>query len=848
MTLRATARLQLHADFPFDAARAQLDYYADLGVSHLYLSPITQARPGSMHGYDVLDPSRVSADLGGEQALERLVDAVKACGMGLLLDIVPNHMAADARNPWWRDVLRHGRASAYADYFDIDWEMHAGKILLPILGQPYGSALCKGDIQLGKQHGEPVVLAGGQALPISGPSVLAALARYTDATDHAERKAALHALLEQQCYCLAWWRSATNQLNWRRFFDINDLVGLRVEDPSVFEAAHSLPLALYRQGWIDGLRIDHVDGLAEPGAYLRRLRTAMREAAPTRTPYIVVEKILAPQEALDRRWPVAGTTGYDFMDDVSALLHAPSARRPLLACWYAHGGDSTGLKHQLHVIRAQLLERRLAHERHGLLKAWSRLASHKAEDQAAWDRVLSAWLTAFPVYRSYAEDGGPSAADRTHWDEATRSARAMLAESDSARLEELLRDLHAPAGPEGLSALKRLQQVTPPLAAKSLEDTLHYRQGTLLSRNEVGAWPQRFALGPQGFHARNHWRYRHMPHSLLATATHDHKRGEDTRARLAVLTEMPSEWAEMAAEWLALLPASSFSESDRYILLQALIGAWPADWPADIDTLDPLLIREWLTRISAWQRKALREAGLHSSWSDPDEHYEAAAQACIDVLGPGGHDRQPLRKLAALAQSLVEPGHINSLAQTLLRNTCPGVPDLYQGTELWDYSLVDPDNRRPVDYARRRFLLSSGIVTRPESKHWRNGAVKQSLIYAALQLRAQQPALFTGPYRPLCADGPRAAHVVAFLRGTGRRTALVVVPRLCARRIAGYARDEAEAARQFWRGTTLRVPSLPGLIWKDLLNQRELPLSTTGEIALDTLFQDWPVALCVSTD
>lgn len=849
MTPRATARLQLHADFPLDAARAQIDYFAALGISHLYLSPITQAKPGSMHGYDVLDPTRVSPELGGHAALQRLAEAARARRMGLILDIVPNHMAADARNPWWRDVLRHGRGSAYAPFFDIDWSVQSGKVLLPILGRPYDEALRAGDIRLGKQGGVPVVLAGGQALPVSGATDPLDLVRYTSAPDTPQSIAFLDSLLARQHYRLAWWRLAASDLNWRRFFEVTELVGLRVEDPTVFKAVHALPLDLYKQGLVDGLRIDHVDGLAEPGAYLRQLRAAMRDVVFDREPYLVVEKILAPQEAIDHRWPIEGSSGYDFMDDVGALLHNPAACRPLLAQWQAYGGDATRLKRQLQDIRAQLLSRNLVSERRTLMRAWARLSSLSDTDAQTWDRILGAWLAAFPVYRSYAEDEGPSAADRSVWEEATRGARALLPDADHPKLAQLISWLGSPPAPDGRSALKRLQQITPALAAKSLEDTLWYRHGALLSRNEVGAWPQRFALSAQGFHARNRWRARHTPLTMLATATHDHKRGEDTRARLAVITEIPRQWRVAADEWLSLLPENAYTQADRYMLLQTLVGSWPAHWADEnIEHIDQDELDEWLTRVRAWQRKALREAKQHTTWTDPDKEYELAAQACVDLIDPRAGDARVLQALARLAISLIEPGHINSLAQTLLRNLSPGVPDLYQGSELWDYSLVDPDNRRPVNYGLRRALLMTDQLARPEPRHWQTGAVKQALIYRALQLRASNPELFRGPYRALCATGPRAAHVVAFMRGSGRNVAIAVAPRLCAWELAGYARNEARTAQDFWRGTTLRLPNLPGMRWHDLLGERGLSLSANGEIALSDLLECWPVALCATGD
>ncbi|HUH41331.1 MAG TPA: malto-oligosyltrehalose synthase, partial [Castellaniella sp.] len=694
-----------------------LPHYVALGISHLYLSPLTQARPGSLHGYDVIDPQTVNSELGGIDALRRLSQAAAAWQIGLIADIVPNHMAADPRNPWWNDVLRHGRASAHARVFDIDWAAGGGRVLLPVLAQPYGDALAAGDIRIERVAGDFVVQAGGLCLPIAHTDapVIRSNADF-DPTDPVGRER-LHALLECQHYRLACWRTAAEQLNWRRFFEISELIGVRVEDPQVFEATHVLIIELYREGLLQGLRIDHVDGLAAPGKYLRALRTALRAADPAREPYLIVEKILAPDEALDSRWPVDGTTGYDFMDDVGALLHTSAARGPLLDFWQACGGDRRTPAEQLQALRKYFLRRHLAGERRAAIKAWARLsaADSRARDWGidAWQRVLDEWLAHFPVYRSYAEDGGPSTADCAFWDEAARLARPHLRGADPALLDLFMGWLkQARTGIE--EPLRRLQQLSPPLAAKSLEDTLFYREASLLSRNEVGAWPQRFALSIAGFHERNIARARHHGGGMLATATHDHKRGEDTRARLAVLCEMPQAWCDFARQWLALLPGGLPTTTDRYLLLQTLMGAWPMDWSEDVEQIAPEALRAWLTRIAAWQVKALREAKRHTAWTAPNSSYEAAAQACLDVLSPDTPDQSPLAVLAALAAPLIAPGQINGLAQTLLRNTSPGVPDLYQGTETWDLSLVDPDNRRPVDHAALDALLDSPAPWRPD--------------------------------------------------------------------------------------------------------------------------------------
>ena len=808
MTPCATLRLQLHAHFTFEHVRRRLPDYAALGVSHLYLSPITQAVPGSTHGYNVIDHQHISEELGGEDGFRRLARDISARGMGILLDIVPNHMAADVRNAWWHDVLQRGRDSDYAHFFDIDWRR--GKVLLPLLSRPYIEALNDREISL--DHAAGRVIAGGQRLPLAPGSTL----------PRAGDMPALHELLHAQHYQLAWWQEAAKSLNWRRFFDINELIGLRVEDETVFEASHALVLRLYAEGLVDGLRIDHIDGLAAPGAYLRRLRTRMQEVAPRQVPYLVVEKILAPQEQLDARWPVEGTTGYDFMDDVGALLHRHDALYRLAALWRELGGNSDSQASQLRRVRTDLLESHFNGEFQSLLRA----APNGPPD------AVRAWLAAFPVYRSYAEDGGFSTSDNECWQHATRRATRNLGTHDRQALDAWLTRLRQLPG--DAEALQRIQQLTPPLAAKSLEDTLHYRYMPLISRNEVGAWPQRFSLTADNFHARNQLRQQRHPLGLLATATHDHKRGEDARARLAVLSEMTNHWANMARDWLTACDPR-IHKLDHYAVLQTMIGAWPVHWPPDISRLDNVELRAWIERITAWQRKALREGKLRSSWMAPDEDYEASA---ADSLRTVIEDPARFQRLARIAEPLVAPGLINSLAQTLLRCTSPGVPDLYQASALWDVSLVDPDNRQPSDAFPYEPITET--VAKPDVEDWRSGRVKWQLLHTVLALRAKWPQVFKGDYLPLMANGPQARHVMAFARRDRNAMVVTAVPIRCALSLAGYAQGNAERASQFWRGTTLTVPHGQ---WQHLLDGEHF---CGGTIALETLWQRWPVSLCVS--
>ncbi|WP_082306010.1 malto-oligosyltrehalose synthase [Achromobacter piechaudii] len=885
---RATARLQLHAGFTLDDARQQLPYYAALGVSHLYLSPITQAKAGSTHGYDVIDHQRVSTDLGGESALRQLADAAHALGMGLIADIVPNHMAAHASNAWWADVLRLGQQSPQAGTFDINWNSPdpalRGKVLLPVLPDPYGDTLAAGGIRLvhDERAGTSHIEAGGQQLPLSPESVVDDPAACDPASDAGQAR--LHALLEQQHYRLAWWRTAPDLINWRRFFEISELVGVRVEDEAVFDAVHALVLRLYREGVLDGLRIDHIDGLASPGAYLRRLRQAMRDADRDRQQsgrpadgYLIIEKILADDEALDPRWPTDGTTGYDFMDQVGALLHAPEAQAPLEQFWASLSRDARDASAQLRDARHRMLARHFPSERQALVAALADIAQTDLRTRdwspAAIDRVLTALLASFPVYRSYAEDGGRSPAD-THWCRiALEQARAALgdATADLRMLDQLDQWLGGDTQATGsdnvpdatqaqvrAQALRRFQQLTPPLAAKALEDTLFYRRGPLLSRNEVGSSPVRFALALQEFHALAAARARTHPNAMLATATHDHKRGEDTRARLAVLTENPDDWRRAADGWIArLAPPGAPTPADRYLLLQSLVGAWPLALSADALAERPDEVADFLTRIAQWQEKAMREAKLHTSWTDPDANYERAARQCIDALQQPGEGQALLRDIAAWAQRIAPAGLVNSLTQTLLRNTLPGMPDLYQGADLWDFSLVDPDNRRPVDYAQRAALLADSpapgssqgdapIGTDPEA--WRSGAVKQSLIRRALALRARLPDVFShGDYLPIAVQGPRAAHVIAYARRHEGDWVLAVAPRLCAMALAGYAQGHAAQAARYWEGTRLTLPSdLGASTLGDVLSGRRAHPNAAGELALDELLRDGPVALLAS--
>jgi len=879
---RATVRLQLHGGFTLNDALSQVDYYSELGISHLYLSPVSRARAGSTHGYDVTDHARVNPELGGEPALRALAAALHERGMGILLDIVPNHMATHWDNAWWRDVLAHGRASPYAQWFDIDWQCAdpwlRGRVLAPTLGRPYGESLEAGEIRLAWDEAtQAYCIEAGGRYPVA-PGTLRAqadpaqtLQAYDSATEAGRR--ALHGLLQRQHYRLAWWPTAAEQINWRRFFEISDLVGVRVERPAVFAAVHALTLRLYAEGIIDGVRVDHIDGLAEPGAYCRRLRAALRRAATTggrrgakAEPYIVVEKILAEDEALPAAWQVDGTTGYDFMEEAGALLHAAPAQDVLQRAWQRIGADPRPPAVQLEDARRLMLARHFAAESDALLRVLARLArlDPAARDCAppSLQRALVPWLMAFPVYRTYGEPGAVAQADLAWCRAADRRGReiahAERAEPDP--VGELAADcvarwLAEPPGPEDPSeparlrrrAQARLRQLTPPLAAKALEDTYFYRNGTLLSRNEVGASPQCFALDPPALHERLARRARSHPHAMLATATHDHKRGEDVRARLAVLTEIPQEWLGFADDWIGRAARLADAQpaphgADLYMLLQTLVGAWPPE----LDPRDDAGVAQFLDRVGTWQLKALREGKLRSNWLAPDEAYEAACDALRDALRAQAHPEGLLGQAAAFAQRLCLPGMVNGLVQTALRLTAPGVPDLYQGTERWDYSLVDPDNRRPVDYAARRAALANTAdfmqLDPADAACWRGGNIKQALVRRLLTLRAEVPeALRHGSYQPLAVEGPQANHVLAYARRArqGEQVVVCVLPRACALRLA----PGGDTPQALWRDTRVMLPAdstLPPL--HDVLTQAA-PALDAGGLRVAELLARWPVAV-----
>ncbi|MGX1105513.1 MULTISPECIES: malto-oligosyltrehalose synthase [Bradyrhizobium] len=851
----ATYRLQLTADFDFDAAAGVAPYLKTLGISHVYASPLMKARKGSTHGYDVVDHTKFNPELGGEEGFARLSDALKRHDLGLILDFVPNHVGVHfADNPWWLDVLEWGPASPHAVSFDIDWDQlpyrARGGVLLPILGSSYGQALERGDIELRYdanegsfsawyfEHRLPIAperygevlrtvvreaaaeqSAAGRAMlelavryrglrhpnRLEAPALKAAIkaieggadiiARGLDAyragEDRPTQTLALHHLLERQHYKLGHWRLASSDINYRRFFDVNTLAGLRVEDAATFEASHSLVKRLIAEDRLQGLRLDHIDGLRDPAQYFQRLRRLIRSAqgAKARPFYMVIEKILGEDEKLPRFSGVHGTTGYEWMNTISQALVDGRGLDPLNEIWRQISNQSPNLTPVLREAKQRVLETLLTSEFTVLARLLARVASgHYSTRDFSGDslrQALELYVLHFPVYRTYLTASGPAAHDRALIRETIARARADWFAADEG-IFDFLRDaltmdlLQPGRPPHGAPRVRRfalkVQQFTGPMMAKSLEDTAFYRYHRLLALNEVGGDPAAGAIAPETFHAMMQARAREWPHGMTATATHDTKRGEDARARIMALAEIPGEWTSAVARWKVLnaphlvldgkmrAPSATF----EYMLYQALLGAWDPD--------DASLV----ARIQAYALKAAREGKQETSWLNPHQPYEAGVKAFVERILERKTSPEFLDALGTLARRTALIGALNSLSQITLKATMPGVPDFYQGTEGWDLSLVDPDNRRPVDFTERAGMLAT--LETPDwdalAQDWRDGRLKFAWTRHLLRLRNEMPDVFTsGDYVPLAVSGPHRDHVIAFARRHGREAAIVAVAR-----------------------------------------------------------------------
>ncbi len=922
--LTATVRLQFHSDFTLDHAVPLVPYFAQLGISHVYASPILKARAGSRHGYDVVDPTQVNPELGGEAALERLVAALRQHGMGLILDTVSNHMAVGAAdNPWWQSLLAWGRRSPYAEFFDIQWHssdpLLAGQLLLPFLGNDYGVALKDGELPLtfDAEHGRLEVAHHEHRFPIC-PLDYAQILQHSDVPElqtlatrfNGLREAAvplaaaqalqaelsqlhhdgarldpvlrlfdgrseaglqrLHALLEQQSYRLASWRTAADDINWRRFFDINELGGLRVERSVVFEATHAKLFELIERGLVDGLRIDHIDGLADPRGYCRKLRrrvNGLLAARPVNTAVehfpIYVEKILGTGEHLHRDWLTDGTTGYEFMNQVSLVQHDPAGEAPLTELWQ-RVSERPPFPEEVREARRLVLNASLAGDFESVAQALLQVARNDLMTRdltlGAIRRGVQALVEHYAVYRTYINPCGRPAGDEPFFQQALADARQTLPEADwpvLGHLEQWLGGQHWRSLPVGKArkqlrhACVRFQQLTAPSAAKAVEDTAFYRSARLLSRNDVGFEAERFSAPLEDFHDEAQRRLRDFPDNLLATATHDHKRGEDCRARLAVISERGPWFAEQVAHWRELGAALRSeddegpmpSAADEMMLFQLLLGSWPLD----LDLNDSTAVSAYVERIQQWQQKALREAKLRSSWNAPNEDYEQVCAQYTEQLFKGREHAQLRESLQQAAEALASPGALNGLAQTLLRMTVPGVPDLYQGNEYWDLTLVDPDNRRPVDYPARRASLDDSAALSERVAHWRDGRIKQTLIARVLDCRRSHPELFRrGEYQPLPVEGRHADKVMAFARiGEGER-AIVVLPRLAASLLGEHAGSPLIPA-QAWEDTRVVLPfTVSPTTWSGLFGNGVV--SPTKELKLSAVLAEFPVNLLIEHD
>ncbi|WP_024506422.1 malto-oligosyltrehalose synthase [Bradyrhizobium sp. ARR65] len=906
---RATYRLQLSADFDFAKAADIIPYLQALGITHLYASPFMKARHGSTHGYDIVDHTRLNPELGGEKGFERLSRALKAHDLGLILDFVPNHVGVHfADNPRWLDVLEWGEASPYAVSFDIDWEQlpyrARGGVLIPILGSAYGEALEAGEIELRydpdegsfscwyfehrlpiapERYGEilrvivkhaeadnsesgrrmlelgsryrglrhpnrkeaPAFKAELRGIEGSADIIARGVSAYGAGPGRTAQTLALHHLLERQHYKLGHWRLASSDINYRRFFDINTLAGLRVEDAGTFEAIHRLVKRLVAEDKLQGIRLDHIDGLRDPAQYCQRLRRLIREAQGKHTAplYVVIEKILGEGEQVPAFSGVHGTTGYEWMNAITQVLIEANGLRSLDEIWRQISNTPPRLDPVLKQAKRRVLETLLTSEFIVLSRLLARIANghYSTRDYSADSlrQALELYILHFPVYRTYITVPGPTAHDRALIDRTIELARADWFAADDGIFDFLrdtiTMDLLKPGRPAH-SALRvrrfalKLQQFTGPVMAKSLEDTGFYRYHRLLALNEVGGNPASNGLSIPAFHAMMSARNEQWPHGMTATATHDTKRGEDARARLVALTEIADEWAAIVGRWKVLNAQHLFitgemrapSVTAEYMVYQSLLGAWP------VTGHDPT----FLERFQAYALKAAREGKQETSWLNPNAAYEAGLRDFIARVLDPSISGEFLSALDAVAQRLALLGALNSLSQLSLKATLPGVPDFYQGTELWDFSLVDPDNRRPVNFAAREELLA--MIERPDwgglAEKWRSGEVKFAWTRYLLKLRNELADVFThGDYRPLDVTGRDRNHVIAFARRRGRDAAITVA----ARSFAPFTQDGRTwpRAEQFEGSIDLRGLRLEGA------------QARSGEISLSSLFVHFPAAV-----
>ena len=925
----ATYRLQFHASFTFEDARAIVDYLQALGISHCYASSYFAAVPGSTHGYDVADPTRLNSEVGDEESFGRWIETLRRHGMGHIVDVVPNHMGiGGAANPWWQDVLENGPASRCADIFDIDWhplkpELE-GKVLLPILGDAYGAVLDRQEITLEYRDGAFRARYGEHVLPIAPATYahilhigldelldrlghdsadarelvtlltamdkrrLAALAdRCAHVRAHIDRAVthfngsrsdprsldSLDALLGMQPYRVAHWRVAAEEINYRRFFDINNLAAIQMEDPLVFERVHGFLFDLLRRGAIDGMRIDHVDGLFDPGDYLESLQQRASDTRPdlysaSRPLYVVVEKILGRDEALPR-WPVAGTTGYDFLGTINGLFVDTRNEAALTSVYERFTRLRTRFRDAAYWGKEVVLRVSMAGElnvlAHGLNRSSERSRYSRDFTLNSLTHAVREIIACFPVYRTYVNAREPvSDRDRGYIDHAVSEAKRRNPRQPGV-VFDFVRDLllkNTGSVPgrehdEHLRLVGKFQQVTSPVTAKGIEDTALYIYNRLASLNDVGSEADRFGVAPETLHDWLAARAAQWPHALSATSTHDTKRSEDVRARLNVLSELPGAWKQAIAKWAranrrgrSIIDGQSYpSRNEEYLLYQTLVGSWP---PAPMTAADETAYR---TRIVEYMHKAMREAKLHTNWLNPSLQHERAMTRFVDVVMAPGH--AAFRDdFVPFAHRVARIGAYNSLAQVALKIGAPGVPDFYQGTEVWDFSLVDPDNRRPVDYGRRRSLLHQldaddtvpgGVLDSVLDDVLTNPLDDRVKLYATsrfLRFRRDRLAIFRcGQYHPLQVTGTRRDHAFAFARTLEGRHIVIVVPRLIATLLPDA--DTRPVGARIWADTAVALPADAPAAYRQVLTGERIAVRFDGgrPVAdLADVFARFPVA------
>lgn len=778
-TPTATYRLQFRNGMTFERAVALVPYIKKLGISHLYASPIFTATSGSTHGYDVTDANEIDPTLGGREGFDKLAQALKAAGLGLIIDIVPNHMAASLENAWWRDVIAKGEKSQWARHFDIDWSR---RLTLPFLGEDFDAVVEKGELKVeaDPQTGKPAFVYYESVYPLVEASWQGREQEILGLTD-AAKIAELH---EQQPWRLMSWRDAASDLSYRRFFEITGLVGMRVEDDQVFDDTHKLILELVHSGAVDGLRVDHVDGLADPRGYLIRLRQKAGDDC-----HITVEKILGKGEHLPDDWPVSGTTGYEFIAALSDVLVDDENLDGLREAYDQVVGKPVDMKAELRSAKLLMVDRNFAGEFSVLLRLAGDIAGHEASAPAeeALRQALRELLIAFPVYRTYGTAQGLPPADLALLQKVVSKVKASSFAPEPTALDFITRiltgDLPDSARDEAARFRTRFQQLTGPLMAKSVEDTLFFRQNMDLALNEVGAEPLRRNFSLARFHQEMQTRLEKQPDALSGTSTHDTKRGEDARARLYTLTEAPARWAECVTRWREMNKDKVSMLEDgpaprpavAWMIYQALAGVWPVTLqPDDAEGLKALE-----GRFVEFVEKALREAKQRTDWVDSNDAYESAVLDYVrHLLSP---DNQPfLQDFTTSLLPFIRAGLVNSLTQTLIKLAAPGVPDIYQGSEALNFSLVDPDNRLEPDYPELERLLDAQEHADPRLQEgWSSGQLKQSFIARLLHLRQEKPALFRhGDYLPLNADGEQADNVIAFARVDEDDALIVLAPRL----------------------------------------------------------------------